>query len=163
MSFYVIIRGPLGCGKSTIVRNVSKRIGARTFSIDKILNENDLEKDREEGYISQKSFKKVNQIIAPKVKDILKSGKPVIFDGNFYWKSQIENLIARLNFPYYIFTLKTPLEVCIERDKNRNNTIGKDAAEAVFNKTTEFEYGTIIDVNRSLDKCVDEIISYLPN
>jgi len=162
MSFYVIIRGPLGCGKSTISERLSKILNATHLLVDRVLEEHDLEKDWEAGYISQKSFKRANEIIAPQAQKILDSGRPVVFDGNFYWKSQVEDLISKLDFPHYVFTLKAPLEVCIERDKNRNKTHGEDAARAVFKKSTEFEYGTIIDINKPLKKCIDEIFSYLP-
>jgi predicted kinase len=162
MSFYVIIRGPLGCGKSTISERLSKILNARYFAVDRVLEEHDLENDREAGYISQKSFKRANEIIAPQAQKILDSGKPVIFDGNFYWKSQVDDLISRLDFPHYVFTLKAPLEVCIERDRKRNKTHGEDAARAVFKKSTGFEYGTVIDINKPLKKCIDEILSLLP-
>jgi len=162
MNFYVIIRGPLGCGKSTISERLSKILNAKYFAVDKVLEEHDLENDWEAGYISQKSFKKANEIIAPQAQKILDSGKTVVFDGNFYWKSQVEDLISRLDFPHYVFTLKASLEVCIERDKNRNKIHGEDAARAVFKKSTEFEYGTVIDINKPLKKCINEILSHLP-
>jgi len=162
MSFYVIIRGPLGCGKSTIAERLSKILKAKYFAVDRVLEEHDLENDWEAGYISQKSFKRANEIIAPQAQKILDSGKPVVFDGNFYWKSLIDDLIQKLDFPHHVFTLKAPLEVCIERDRQRGKTHGEDAARAVYKKSTEFEYGTVIDINRPLDECVKEILSYLP-
>ena len=162
MSYYVIIRGPLGCGKSTLAERITKTLKAEYVAIDRILDEYDLTRDKEAGYISQKSFKKVNEIVAPKAKKLLDKGVPVVFDGNFYWKSQLDDLIKRIDFPHYIFTLKAPLKVCIERDSHRKNTHGKDAARVVYAKTTEFDYGTVIDVTKSLDRCVEEILSYLP-
>jgi len=161
MSFYVIIRGPLGCGKSTIAERLAKILDAEYIAVDRILGENDLTKDKEDGYISQKSFIRANEIVAQKAKKILDSGVSVIFDGNFYWKSQIDNLIKRLEFPHYVFTLKASLEVCMERDRQRRKTHGKDAARAVYKKSTEFDYGTVIDVDRPLDDCVEEIIACL--
>ena len=162
MVFYIIIRGPLGCGKSTIAKRLSKILKAKYFAIDKVLDEYDLTKDKEEGYISQKSFKKANEIIAPRAKDVLDKKKLIIFDGNFYWKSQIEDLISRLNFQHYVFTLKAPLEVCIKRDVERKKTYGEDATKVVFKKSTEFNYGIVININRPLNVCLKEIISYLP-
>ena len=162
MSFYVIIRGPLGCGKSTIAERISKILKAKYFAVDKVLDDYDLTKDKEAGYISQRSFKKANEIISPQAKDILDKGISIVFDGNFYWKSQIEDLINRLNFPHYVFTLKAPLKVCIARDIERGKTHGEDAARAVYKKSTEFDYGTIIDINRPIGVCVKDIISYLP-
>ena len=108
MSYCIIIRGPLGCGKSTIAKKLSKILKAKYFAVDKILDNHDLTKEQEAGFISQKSFIKANEIIARKAKLSLDNGKPVVFDGNFYWKSQIEDLISRLDFPHYVFTLKAP-------------------------------------------------------
>ncbi|MBI3334434.1 AAA family ATPase [Candidatus Pacearchaeota archaeon] len=162
MSFFIIIRGPLGCGKSIIAEKLSKILNAEYFSVDRVLDEHDLTKDKEVGYISQRSFIKTNKIISPDAKQILDSGKPVVFDGNFYWESQIDDLIKRLDFPHYVFTLKAPLEVCIARDIERGETHGADATRAVYKKSTEFDYGAVIDVNRPIDECVKDILSYLP-
>ena len=162
MSFYIIIRGPLGCGKSTIAKKISKILKAKYFAVDIILDEYGLTKDKEAGYISQRSFKKANEIISPQSKDVLDKGISIVFDGNFYWKSQIEDLISRLSFPHYVFTLKSPLEVCIKRYTERRKTYGEDSTRAVYKKSTEFDYGTIIDIHRPIGVCVKDIIAYLP-
>lgn len=162
MSYYIIIRGPLGCGKSTVAKKLAEKLNAEYFEIDRILDENNLTKDTEDGYISQKSFVKANEIAVSKAKNFLEKDKPVVFDGNFYWKSQVDDLIKRLNFPRYIFTLKAPLEICIERDREREKTHGEAAVRAVYKKSTAFDYGISIDVTKSLDEAVDEIISHLP-
>ncbi len=161
MSVYLIIRGPLGCGKTTIAKRLSESLGAECFAVDRVLEQHGLDRDWEDGYISQKSFIKANKIIVDKAKDVLDSGKPVIFDGNFYWKSQIEDLIARLDCSHYVFTLKAPLDVCIERDKNRQKTHGKDAAIAVFKKSTEFDYGIVIDIDKPVEECIKEILEHI--
>jgi shikimate kinase len=56
MTYYIIIRGPLGCGKTTIAKNLSKKLNAEYFAVDRILDEHNLTKDKEKGYVSQKSF-----------------------------------------------------------------------------------------------------------
>jgi predicted kinase len=162
MSYYVIIRGPLGCGKSTISEKLARSIKGEHFSIDRVLDDNNLTKDKEAGYISQKSFKKANEIAVVKAKEILSRGKPIVFDGNFYWKSQILDLIERLNFPHYAFTLKAPLRTCIERDNNRKKRHGEDAARAVYKKSTKFSFGKVVDVTKPADDCVNYIRSFLP-
>lgn len=162
MSFYIIIRGPLGCGKSTIAKRLSEILKAEYFAVDRVLDDHNLTEDKEAGYISQKSFIKANEIIAPEARRILDSKRNVVVDGNFYWRSQIEDLIKRLHVLHHVFTLKAPLEVCISRDEERGKTHGADAARAVYQKSTEFDYGVVIDVNRPLDDCIREILSYLP-
>lgn len=164
MSYYIIIRGPLGCGKSTISKELAKRINGEYISVDQILAENDLENDKEEGYISQSSFKKANEIAVNQSSNYLSNNKQVIFDGNFYWKSQVEDLIERLDlYKSYVFTLKVPLEVCIERDSKRNPPHGEGAARVVYKKTTEFDYGEIIDATLPVEKSIGKIISSIEN
>lgn len=161
MTYYIIIRGPLGIGKSTIAENLSKKLKAKHFAIDKILDENNIE-EWEEGYVSQKSFIKANEIAVQRAKKYLEKGIPVVFDGNFYFKSQIEDLIKRLNFPHYVFTLKAPLKVCVDRDNQRSKIYGKDAAKAVYKKSLEFSYGTIINTkNKTPSQTIKGILSFI--
>lgn len=162
MSYYVIIRGPLGCGKTTIAKELCSLIDAEYFSIDAaLLLEHGLENDREDGYISQKSFKRANQLIVPKAKKVLAKDKPIVFDGNFYWESALEDLIQRLKYPHFVFTLQAPVELCIERDQGREKPHGKDAVFVVHKKTSEFDYGTVVDVDRPLEDCINDIHFHL--
>ena len=141
MSYYIIIRGPLGCGKSTISEELSKRINGKHIAMDRVVDNPKLViREKEEGYISQKNFIQANEIACKEVTQLLKKDRPVIFDGNFYWKSQVEDLISRLDFPHYVFTLKAPLEVCIKRDSERSKTHGEIAAMVVHKKSTSFNH-----------------------
>lgn len=162
MSYYIIIRGPLGCGKSSIASRLSQILGAECFAVDRVLDDHNLTGDREEGYISQRSFLQANELIVPKAKKFLDEGRNVIFEGNFYWRSQIDDLIRKLPYTHFVFTLTAPLEVCAKRDRERSKTHGIDAARVVYKKSTEFEYGTAIDVTKTLDKAIEEVLSHLP-
>lgn len=156
--FFIIIRWPLGIGKSTIAKALAKSINGEYIAYDRILEEYDLTKDKEQGYISQKSFFKANEIASKRAKKLLYGRKSVVFDGNFYWKSQIDDLISKLNYKNYVFTLKAPLKICIERDAKRKKKYGKDAVEAVYKKSTSFDYGEIIDTeNKTVEEVVEEI------
>lgn len=161
MSFYLIIRGPLGCGKSTISKKLADELGAEHIAIDSVLDENGLTYEKEEGYISQNNFKKANELIEPMAKKFLEAGVPVIFDGNFYWQSAIEDLTGRLAYPYTVFTMKVPLEICIQRDKERTKSYGEDAVTVVYNKTVGFSYGTEIDATGSIQDTLSKIKEFL--
>ncbi len=157
MSYFVIIRGALGVGKTTIARKLAKIIDASYFSIDKVLSENKLDRCGEEG-IPAANFIKGNDLVIPAIKKSLAVGKPVIIDGCFYRKEQIEHFISKLGGKYFVFTLKAPLKICIARDKGRAKTYGKDAAAAVFNMVSEFDYGIVIETEgRTEEEVVIEI------
>ncbi len=151
----------MGIGKTTIARILANKLKAKHYEIDRILNKNNI-KEWENGSISIKSFIKANEISAKKAMKDLESWIPIIFEGNFYFKEQIEDLIKRLNYPHYIFTLKAPLDVCITRDNKREKTLGKEAAIAVYKKTNSFDYGIVINAENKTEKeIVEEILCYL--
>lgn len=162
MNYFIIIRGPLGVGKSTISERLAKLLRAEHICIDRVLDEHNLTHDKECGYISQRSFKKANELIAPRVKKLLEKGTIVVIDGNFYWKSQVDDLISRLDCPHYVFTLKAPVKLCIERDSKREKKYGRNAALVVHKKATEFDYGIVIDATGSVDETVNMMRVQLP-
>ncbi len=163
MSYYIIIRGPLGIGKSTVSRNLANILNGAYVSVDDVLEENGLDQvDENEGKIPVKNFIKGNEIVLSKIKQYLDDGKVVIIDGNFYHREQIEHFENNLPFKQYVFTLKAPLEVCIARDVGRKNSYGQDATTAVYNLVSAFDYGTAIDTeNKTVQQTVKNIISYL--
>lgn len=108
----------------------------------------------------KKSFFKANEIIAKRAEKFLKKGIPVIFDGNFYWKSSIDDLISRLQYPHQVFTLKASVEICIQRDGARKKTHGEAAARVVHKKSISFTYGEIIDTEK---KTIAETLKEIRN
>ncbi len=161
MKYYLIIRGPLGIGKTTVAKKLAARLRAIYISIDSVLEENDLDKVKGK-WIPVKNFIKTNNIALPKANGALARGKIVIFDGNFYRKKQLQHLIQSLKAPHYLFTLKAPLDICIRRDSGRKKRYGKDATAAVYNLVEKFDYGIVIDTkNKTARKVTEEIMSYL--
>ncbi len=155
---YIILRGPLGVGKTTVAKKLSQALHGVCISIDDILDEYALTDDREDGYISQKSFLQANKIAVEKAQPYVKKNTLVIFEGNFYWKSQIDDLEHHLPFPHHVFTLHAPLNTCIERDQKRKPPHGKDAAEVIYKKVFSFDAGIPIDATKTLDDCVNNIV-----
>lgn len=163
MSYYIIIRGTLGSGKSTIAEKLAGILKAKHIGIDEVLKKNGLDKMPPDApCVSAKNFIKANEIILPEAKELLANGRVVIFDACFYHKEVIEHLVKNLPFENYIFTLKAPLELCIKRDGERNKTHGEGAAQAVHSLVSRFDYGTIIDANKTFDETIKDILSYLP-
>ncbi len=157
-SFYIIIRGPLGIGKSTISKELAKKINAKIFHIDKILEEIKLDKvDKKLRGIPLENFLKVNKNIIPEIKKILDKGEVAIIDGCFYYEEQLENIKHRLeNYDGFFFTLTAPLDTCIKRDSKRKLTYGEKAAKEVYDLVSKFDYGTAINTENKTEKQVLE-------
>ncbi|MDD4352002.1 MAG: AAA family ATPase [Candidatus Gracilibacteria bacterium] len=161
---YIIIRGPLGVGKSTISIKLAKILDAKPFAMDDILHDHKLDKvDPELGTIPPRNFSKAIDIILPEVKRYLGNGTIVIFDGCFYHKENIIDLKNKLAYEAKIFTLKAPVETCIKRDRKRDLSYGEGAAQAVHNLVSRFDAGTVIKTEgKSIEETLNEILKHLP-
>lgn len=163
MSYCIIIRGPLGVGKTTVARALARRIRAVYISIDGLLAEHGLDQVEEGKYIPVENFIKANELAMPDAKARLSAGDMVIFDGNFYYQEPIEHLIQHLPGECYAFTLKAPLTTCITRDSQRARVYGEGAATAVYNLVSRFDYGINIDTDgKTAAQVVQDIVAYLP-
>jgi len=156
MNYYVIIRGPLGVGKSTVSRKLAQVVRAEYLSVDRVLDEYDI---WYAGRLAE--FLKVNEVVARSARRLLKKGSSVILDGNFYWKTQIRDLVKRLDHRHFVFTLTAPLSVCIRRDAQREVPHGTQAAREVFAKSTRFDFGIDVDATQPLERTVREIVSII--
>lgn len=165
MSYFIIIRGPLGVGKSTISKLLSTKLDAEYVDVDRLLDDNGLDKiDEGEGCIPAKNFIKADEIILSDVKFKLDEGKIVVFDACFYHKEHIEHLIDNLSYSHYVFTLKAPVEVCITRDSERPLSYGEGAAIAVHNLVSRFDYGTVIETSdQTFDETLEEMVKHFLN
>ena len=163
MTYFTIIRGSAGIGKSTISKLLAKIINAEVVHFDEIMKELEMDYISGEKWIPLDKFLKADKLKIPELKEKLEDGINIIIDGNFYHEEQIEDLIKNLNYENYIFTLKADLDECIKRDESRTNNLGEQATTAVFKLVSAFDYGTNIDTNGKLPfEIVDDILSYLP-
>lgn len=156
MAYVVIIRGPLGAGKTTAARALASAIGGRVVSIDPLLEELGWDGG------SEALFLAANRRAAVRAEAALRHGAPVVIEGNFYWKSALADLVERLDRPTAVFGLEVPLAVCIERDSRRAEPHGAEAAREVFEKARRVEGGLAIDGNRPVEAIVGEMRAHLP-
>jgi predicted kinase len=164
MSYYILIRGPLGVGKSTIAKKLANKLEGYYILMDDVLAKHGLDKVPPQAKcIPVENFIKADKLILPEARNYLQRGKVVVFDACFYHKTHIEHILQNLDFPHYAFTLKAPLKVCIGRDCKRNKVYGKEAAAAVHNLVSRFDYGIVIDTSKlSIAQTVKKILSHLP-
>jgi len=139
MNKVIVIRGPLGVGKTTVAKILAEKLNAEYLSVDQILDDNNLA--GVDG-IPVENFLKVNGIIHEIAG---KSEKSFIVEGNFYYQEQIDDLKRKFNNDVVIFTLITDVEKCIERDLKRDLAFGEDSARYIHEITTAIKVGHEID------------------
>ena len=155
MTYCIIIRGPLGGGKTTVAKILSRKTGRKYVSVDGVLRKNRLDKVIGRS-IPLENFIKANKIIAKNY-----YGKEIVVDGNFYNKRQISDLRRRLD-GIKVFTLKASLNVCIERERKRKLSYGKKSASAVYKLVFKFDHGAVINTeNKTPEKIAEKIITLL--
>ena len=156
----LLIRGPLGVGKTTVAKLLSARLNGCYISVDGILDEHGLDKGK--NGIPARNFIRANELALPIARAALAAGQPVLFDGNFYYKTPIWHLRRSLPPPFYVFTLQAPLEVCIQRDSGRARVYGADSASWVHYLVSRFEAGIPIDTaGKDETQVVEEILAHL--
>jgi predicted kinase len=161
-SYCIIIRGPLGVGKTAVAQALAKQLAAYYISIDQVLTTHNLLQSDGEG-ISVNCFVRANELVLPEVKAVLDTGQVVIFDGNFYHQEPITHLEQQLTVPVYVFTLQAPLSVCVERDSHRQQAYGIAATATVYNMVSCVKYGIYIDTtDQTLAQTVAAVIDCLP-
>lgn len=155
MKNLLIIRGPLGVGKTTISKNIAKRLNGIHICIDSVLERNNLDKIKGR-CIPLKNFIKANDLIMRRVRAALEQGKTVVIDGNFYHKGQLTHLLRmakdKTGVHGQVFTLKAPLNVCVKRDRTRKRSYGEHAAKAVHKLVSRFDHGKILNMGRLTTK-----------
>lgn len=163
MSYYIIIRGPAGVGKTIIGEKLAEKLNGQLISFDMVLDENGLGYVPGEECVPGENFFKANKIVFSLADNELKKGEIVVIEGNFYHISPLEDLIDQLDYPHFVFTLKASVNECVERDKTRKG-IGEKRIKDVYNLVSRFDYGQIVDTNNKVpEEIIQEIILYLSN
>lgn len=156
MKKLIIIRGPLGVGKTTISKILAKNIDVEYLSLDTIIKDNNWEGT--DG-IPLENFLKANEIISKLVNN---HKNPFILDGCFYYQEQIDDLKQKFKNDLIIFTLTSNVEKCIERDSKREKNYGEDSAKFIHMITTKIKEGYEINNNDlTIQETVEKIMEKL--
>ena len=158
MKKLIIIRGPLGVGKTTVSKLLSQNLHLEYLSLDKVVDDHNLVPPNSDG-IPLKSYLKANEIILSLAN---KSENSFIIDGCFYYQEQIDDLVNKFDNNVEIFTLTSHVEKCIERDSKRPKVYGEDSARFLHMVTTKIRAGYEIDntdltVEETVEKIMEKI------
>ncbi|MEI7718318.1 MAG: hypothetical protein WCI72_00495 [archaeon] len=142
----VIIRGPVGVGKTAISNILTKKINAKYFSLDKLLKKEKLDRfDPKEGCVPAANFLMLQEQILPEIQKHLER-QDVIVSGSFYHGSQLEFFQKNIHSNMLLITMKATLETCIKRNSKEEIRLGENMVRAIYNLVSRFDVGTIIDV-----------------
>ncbi|MFH0804700.1 MAG: AAA family ATPase [Patescibacteria group bacterium] len=154
----IIIAGPLGAGKTTISKKVALQLNGVYLSVDTVLADHGLDQIVEGSYaISLNNFVRANQLLQPAILAVIATNRPAVVDGCFYHREALDDLLRSVPPPHAVFTLRAPLEVCIERDRLREKPLGEEAARAVYHLTSKLTLGTVLDATEPIDQNVERI------
>jgi|SRR3990167_7173941 len=153
----IIIRGPLGVGKSTVAKHLAASLHGCYISVDEILSKHQL--DLGEDGIPIESFIKANGFIVEIAKAADCDGA-VIVDGNFYYQEQINDLVSKLGGDVKTFVLTASLETCLKRDAARSRVYGEDATRVVYGLVARVHAGIEIDTE---DKTESQVVDAIMN
>lgn len=161
MACFIILRGPAAVGKTTVAKALTASLHAKHVAFDKIMANHKLDAIEGSG-ISASNFLKANKLVVPIALKELELGRSVVFDGCFYRKRQLDNLIKSLPYKHFIFALNAPLKECLKRNNNRKNPLRKKDIAQVYALTKKIIAGVRIDTTGKVtNELVKEIKSHL--
>lgn len=153
MKRLIIIRGPLGVGKTTISKKVAERFHAVYISVDELIDTYGLSTD--DG-IPLSSFLQVNEHIRSLISQ--SDNEIYIVDGNFYYQEQLDDMIQHHQGECDVITLVADVETCIMRDKERKTSYGEDATRYVYMMTMKIVTDTIIYTDqKTIENVLQEV------
>lgn len=160
MSYFIIIRGPAGVGKSTVSKVLAKKLNMKLYHYDRVMKGFGFNFIPGDKWVPLEKYLEADKLMMPKYKDFLSRGKRLLLDGNFYHIEQIENLIDKLEYPHLVITLNASLPECQRRNKTRLGQLKEDAVEEVFG--LQFDVGIVIDTEKmSEEEVAEKILSEL--
>jgi len=160
MTYFLIIRGTAGVGKSTISKLVADRINAKVYHYDRIMKGFGFNYIPGEKWIPLHKFLSADSKMIPKFISRFEKGENIILEGNFYHNEQVKNLVSKIGFDCVIINLNGSLDTCIKRNKDRGEKMSQSVIEEVYGIMPKFEDGIDIETDgKEVKEIVDEIVN----
>lgn len=158
----IIIRGPLGVGKSTISMQLATMLSGLHIPLDDVVDRLGLDRVPPDAEcIPAENFLTALKNVLPQIEQAMAQGKSAIVDACFYHQEMIVFLENHFPGKTVIVTLDSPIDVCIARDRGRSKSYGEDAARAVHSLVSRFSAGIRIDATQPKEATIAKIIALL--
>lgn len=132
MPFLIMMCGISGSGKSRLAQMIHDEIGVKVISSDEVRAEvlgdvNDQTKNGE-----------VFEIVHKRVLDELNEGRACVYDATNLNRKQRIAFYKKVpkEIPIFVYLVATPVKACIERDAERERSVGK---EVIYRQISRFE------------------------
>jgi len=175
----VVVRGPMGSGKSTVARALAERIGAEQLSTDEVRRElfgsSDAPAAFGTGNYTAENRCRVYDELCSRATERLAAGLAVVLDGTFLAAADQRRAVevaARRGVPVLVVNCRCPAEVAKERIARRL-TAGGDPSEArpeLFDQQRARDEPTpaelpaiVIDTTQTLDANLERVVTELGN
>lgn len=153
-------------GKTTLQKELVKRLGFQAVSVDRIMDEKDMWR---EGHPTQEDWNTAYSEAYRKIKEYLKEGKTVIFDcANlpFHERENARKIADSLGIIHQLIYVKTTKEEILRRRQKNKQTkerghLDRETMENAFNlfdEPTESEHPVIYNHHMNLDDWIERFI-----
>jgi len=130
MTRILMLKGLPASGKSTYAKQLEKQGWLR-------VNKDDLRLELHDGVWSKKNEKEIIKVRNERIIAALQKGSNVVVDDTNFAPihgKELSRIAEQHNASFEIKFFDIPLETCIERDKNRTATVGKEVIMGMYNK-----------------------------
>jgi predicted kinase len=152
-------------GKTTLQKELVKRLGLQAVSVDRIMDERDMWR---EGHPTQEDWNEAYSEAYGRIEAYLKAGKTVIFDcANlpFHERENARMIAERLGIMHKLIYLNIPREEILRRWQENKKTqarsqLGQEMMESgfdLFDKPTESEHPILYNQQMDLDDWIERL------
>jgi len=161
---YIIFRGPGGSGKSTVAQSLQKQLEGKAALLCPDFFYYDVcgEEDQNSSLVYEGLYRLADLYLSEQYHVILEG---ILSGRNDYGQLRIEEFLD-LGRIYrvrpFVFYLEVPLDVCVQRDRERKISMGYEKTQIIWEKSQSSRHDgeIVIDGMKPVETIVRSILSH---